>query len=426
MARVQQPKRPVQSQRARQTKQRTDVAGRLSRVSSASQQVALHWFSRLFRAQSALFYQIFFVTVLIAIFGLAMVLSSSAVDSIRNNAGNAFATSNKQVGFALVGFTLLIAGSLFTTRFMHAWAKRAFLFAFFLQLLVIPLGVSVNGNKAWLQIGEFRLQPSEFLKVGLILMLAWLMQDRAHETFDRWRYLFPILGVGFFVVLAVAGISSDVGTALVIVLIIMMMLWLSGIPRGYMGWPVLVTAVLAFGAVMVSPSRRGRVWAFFDPSSDVTGAYTDQTVHGVWALAAGRITGVNLGQSKMKWTWIPEVENDFIFAIIGEELGLIGALGVIALFVYLGVLIMRVAMRASTVFGRMLVTGICIWIFGQAVINIAVVLNLFPVLGVPLPLISAGGSSLISGLGAIGLVLAVERENHLQDGGPARQKRVKR
>ena len=426
MARVQQPKRPVQTARAKQTKQRTDVAGRLSRVSNASQQVALHWFSRLFRAQSPLFYQIFFVTLFMAVFGLAMVLSSSAVDSIRNNAGNAFATSNKQVLFALGGFTLLIVGSLLTTRFMQRWAKLAFIITLVVQAMVFPFGVTVNGNKAWLQIGDFRLQPSEFLKVGMILMLALLMQERANIIEDVRLYRNHILIWAFGAVGAVALLSSDVGTALVMVLVLLMMVWLSGIPRGYMRGPVLLTAGLAITAILVSSSRRARVWAFFDPASDITGAFTDQTVHGIWALAAGRITGVTLGQSKMKWTWIPEVENDFIFAIIGEELGLIGALGVIALFVYLGVLIMRVAQRARTIFSRMLVTGICVWLIGQAVINIAVVLNLFPVLGVPLPLISAGGSSLISGLGAIGLVLAVERENHLQDGSPARQKRVNR
>ena len=132
----------------------------------------------------------------------------------------------------------------------------------------------------------------------------------------------------------------------------------------------------------------------------------------MWAISAGRIFGSGLGESKMKWSWIPEVENDFIFAVIAEELGLIGALVVIVLFVALAVTFFKIWKRTADDFSRYVVSGIMIWIIFQALINMAVVLRLLPVLGVPLPLISAGGSSLIATLGAIGIVLAVERENH--------------
>ena len=132
----------------------------------------------------------------------------------------------------------------------------------------------------------------------------------------------------------------------------------------------------------------------------------------MWAISAGRIFGAGLGESKMKWSWIPEVENDFIFAVISEELGLIGALVVIALFVFLAITFFKIWQRTADDMSRYVVSGVMIWIIFQALINIAVVLRLLPVLGVPLPLISAGGSSLLTTLGAIGIVLAVERENH--------------
>ena len=366
-------------------------------------------------AQSPLFVRILLVTAPMLVIGVIMVLSSSSVDSILNNNGNGFATFGKQMLFAGIGIAGLIFASILTPAFYQRHAMKIFAFIGALQLSILVLGVSVNGNRAWLNIGFTRIQPSEFLKIGLILVLAWYMDER-QDLIDDVKYYRNFLVFGSLGVIGVVTlITQDVGTAMVLVLVALVMVWLSGVPHGAMRLPLLVVAVAGFIAMNMSESRLGRIKAFFDPASDVTGLYTDQTVHGIWALAAGGLTGVGLGQSKMKWTWIPEVENDFIFAVIAEEAGLIGAVVVIALFVYLGVLLRRVAQRADSVFNRMLVLGIATWIVGQALINVAVVLNLFPVLGVPLPLISAGGSSLISGLTAIGIVLAVERDNHLKE-----------
>ena len=161
-----------------------------------------------------------------------------------------------------------------------------------------------------------------------------------------------------------------------------------------------------------SGSRVGRIMAWLNPSAPDPNDYNWQPIHGEYAIAAGGIFGSGLGESKMKWSWIPEVENDFIFAVIAEELGLIGALVVIALFVVLAFSLLHIMQRTQDFFSRTVVAAIMLWLVFQALINIAVVLRLLPVLGVPLPLISAGGSSLISALTAIGVVLAIERENH--------------
>jgi cell division protein FtsW (lipid II flippase) len=155
-----------------------------------------------------------------------------------------------------------------------------------------------------------------------------------------------------------------------------------------------------------------RITAWLNPGSASSEAFNWQYEHGTWALAAGGVFGVGLGNSKMKWSWIPEVENDFIFAVIGEELGFIGALVVIGIFALLISSLIGIMNRSESTFGRVLIVGVIVWIVSQSAVNIAVVLGVLPVLGVPLPLISAGGSSLIATLGAIGLVLAIEKDNH--------------
>jgi cell division protein FtsW (lipid II flippase) len=155
-----------------------------------------------------------------------------------------------------------------------------------------------------------------------------------------------------------------------------------------------------------------RITAWLNPGSASSEAFNWQYEHGTWALAAGGVFGVGLGNSKMKWSWIPEVENDFIFAVIGEELGFIGALVVIGIFALLISSLIGIMNRSESTFGRILIVGVIVWIVSQSAVNIAVVLGVVPVLGVPLPLISAGGSSLIATLGAIGLVLAIEKHNH--------------
>jgi len=164
-------------------------------------------------------------------------------------------------------------------------------------------------------------------------------------------------------------------------------------------------------AVNISSSRRARVLAWLNPSAPDPLDVNWQSKHGVWALAAGGVSGTGFGDSKMKWSWIPEVENDFIFAIIGEEFGLIGAVVVIGLFVMLGFVLVKIILKTPGSYERYVLIGIMGWIVLQALVNIAVVLNFLPVLGVPLPLISSGGSSLLSTLAAIGVALGIERRN---------------
>jgi cell division protein FtsW len=237
---------------------------------------------------------------------------------------------------------------------------------------------------------------------------------------DPKRVTLPLIAVGGAAILLVMA-GGDLGTAVIFGFIIFGVLILSGAPIKTLGQVALVGAALAAIAAATSASRMARITAWLNPGSASSEAFNWQYEHGTWALAAGGIFGVGLGNSKMKWSWIPEVENDFIFAIVGEELGLIGALVVIGLFALLVASLLRVMFRSENTFARVATLGVVVWIISQGAVNISVVLGILPVLGVPLPLISAGGSSLIATLAGIGLVLAFEKDNHRQGSRGARR-----
>ena len=395
----------------------TPAVGRLSEFSA-------RFFNNFFKAQSRDFYLLIGAIIFIVAFGLAMVLSASFVDSLRDN-NNAFSIFNKQIFSALAGFAALLVLASLPIEFIKRMVVPASGVAIAVQLLVTltGLGTSVNGNKNWINILGFTVQPSEFLKLFGIVFVARFMYDRQNEFHDPRRLWFPLAAIaaGFIVPVVLGG---DVGTAIVMAAFFFAMWAAAGLPRQLVN-AYAVLALISIPIIMFSnSSRRGRIMAWLNPETADPNDYNWQTTHGIWAFAAGGIQGVGLGQSKLKWSWIPEAENDFIFAIIGEETGLIGALALIVLFIFLAFMLIRIATRTRDLYRRMVVLGVMFWITIQAFINIAVVLTLLPVLGVPLPLISAGGSSLLATLMALGVVLGIERENHAL--GPVSPKRSRR
>jgi cell division protein FtsW (lipid II flippase) len=295
----------------------------------------------------------------------------------------------------------------------------ALVVTFGLQLAVQFVGISVNGNTNWISIAGFTLQPSEFLKVALIMYIALFIASREEEIHDPLRVVVPIFLVGTIGLILVM-LGGDLGTATIIALILFVTLSVAGAPLTTLSQIFIVGAAAAALFTTSSASRMARITAWLNPGTASSEAFNWQYEHGTWALAGGGIFGVGLGNSKMKWSWIPEVENDFIFAVIGEELGFIGALVVIALFALLISSLVGIMNRSESTFSKILVLGVVVWIIAQSSVNVAVVLGVLPVLGVPLPLISAGGSSLIATLGVIGLVLAIEKDNHRA---PARSRR---
>ena len=370
------------------------------------------WLQDNFRAESIYFYRLAGLTGFLVVFGLVMVLSSSSIDSLVANR-DAYYIFSRQFVYALIGLTLMLVIAAMPLSFIRNRVGLVLLIGFGLQLAVPFIGISVNGNTNWLSIAGFTLQPSEFLKLALIMYMGWFISNREFEMDNPRRVLFPLLAVGSAAVVLVM-LGRDLGTAVIFSFIIFGTLLMAGASGKILGRVALVAVALAALATATSTSRMARITAWLNPGAASSDAFNWQFEHGTWALAAGGVFGVGLGNSKMKWSWIPEVENDFIFAVIGEELGLIGAMVVIGLFALLIASLIRVMLRAQTAFARVTTLGIVIWILSQSAVNIAVVLGVLPVLGVPLPLISAGGSSLIATLAAIGLVLAFERDNHRQ------------
>lgn len=343
-------------------------------------------------------------------FGLIMVLSSSAVEEYA--AGRSFSSKFiRQLIFAVVGIPLMLLVSRVPLRILTgnlAWAAIGGVV--FLQALVFtPLGIEINGNRAWLDFGFTTVQPAEFAKLALCMWLA-MMVNRLGPRLEDWRRFVIPIGAPVAVVLALALAGQDLGTVMVIGALVLGALWFGGIKVRYL---IVVALVAVGGAILmaiISPNRVARITSFFSGECDYEGLCW-QTSHGFFALARGGVFGQGLGNSTAKWSWLPEADNDYIFAIIGEEFGLIGAAAVILLFAALGVVLLRIWRETADRGGRVIVGGVFSWFIFQAFVNIAVVLGLLPVLGVPLPFLSSGGSALVTTLLAVGLVLAVARQN---------------
>lgn len=365
----------------------------------------------LFVAESSTFYTILGVTLFLVVFGVVMVLSSSSVEQYAKT-HDFFGAATRQGLYAVVGVPLMLVASRVPARMWRKWAMRLLGAALVLQLLVYtPLGIEVQGNRNWIGIGSFSAQPSEVVKLGLALGLGAIMYVK-RDKLDDWKEIFIPVGIASVVALGLVVLGGDQGTAMIMVLLVLGAMYIGGARARHLLVGVVAMLVVLPFVTMASASRKVRIDAWLSGCTD-SNQYQDlcwQPVHGMWALASGGLFGVGLGNSKAKWSWLPEADNDYIFAIIGEELGLIGAVVVLALFIVLAVSMIKVIRQSRDPFVRTVTGGIIAWIIGQALVNIAVVLGLLPVLGVPLPLISAGGSALIMTLVAIGVVLSFARD----------------
>ena len=365
---------------------------------------------RLFHAESG-DYVVMVATVLFLVaFGLVMVLSSSFVGSALGNDGNFFATFLRQAFWAVVGIPLM----LIVSRLKPIQIKRAtpalFVAALVFQALVFTaLGITAGGNRNWVNIAGFIGQPSELVKVALIAWMAAVLSDRLDRLHD-YRVLVRPLAVGVAVALALVIAGRDLGTVGIMTMIALGVSFLAGVRLSH-----LVAVMGALGAflwisALVSPSRVARIMTWFSGCTEADYLTTCwQSVHSTYALGSGGLLGVGLGNSRAKWSWLPAAETDFIFAIVGEELGLAGTTLVIVAFVVLAIAMTRMVRAQQDPFARIVTGGVMVWLIGQALVNIAVVLELLPVLGVPLPFMSVGGSALLSSLAAIGVVMALNR-----------------
>jgi cell division protein FtsW len=356
------------------------------------------------------YYLVLGITTLLLGLGLVMVQSTASVVDL--TAGlSPYSDFNKQLLGAAVGLPLMWLAARSSPRLFRAFAYPLLALAVVgLSLtLVRGVGVSENGAARWIDIGGQQIQPSEIAKLALAVWGADLLarKDKLGQLAD-WRHiLVPLMpGTGVLCLLVMSG--DDLGTTFILLVIFLALLWIIGTPgRVFVGMLILIA--LAVTLMMISSKYRlDRILGYFNEQGGPTGPYM-QSIQGKYAIGSGGIFGVGLGGSREKWGWVPESTSDFIFAIIGEELGLVGTLCVTFLYGGLAFAGLRIARRVPDVFSRMCATAITAWIVMQAVVNIGVVIGILPITGVPLPLVSAGLSSLLVTLIALGMLMAIAR-----------------
>ena len=350
------------------------------------------------------------VTVLLMLLGLLMSFSASIVDAAQD--GDAFGTFRRQALWAGLSVPAFIVATRFPRRHLRTLSWPLMLVALILLVLVIVPGVGVTrfGATRWLGFGGFAFQPSEVAKLALLLWLADVLERKrpADGSLQSTEHLLLPAAPVLAVVGGLVMLQPDLGTAVLLAMIVGSMLFVEGLRMRFM-LSAVALGLAAIGAlVVIAPYRVARIrgWLYAEEYAQAEGFQLMQS----WvALGSGGVFGVGLGSSRGKWNFIPNPETDFVFAIIGEELGLVGAIGLISLFLVLLLLGLHVAFTAAPGFDRTLAFTITVWVVGQAFVNVGTVIGLLPITGVTLPLVSAGGTSLLVTMTALGLLVNVAR-----------------
>ena len=359
------------------------------------------------------FYGVALPTILISILGLVMVFSASSVKALQDS-GSSVAIVGRQALLFLAGLAI----ALFLFRAPFAFLKRMSTLSLVLSLIALALpqlpviGKEVNGNVNWISIAGFTMQPSEFAKLGMILWLAGVLA-RHEELKERQAPMAPSalaaqILPGIIAMIALILVGKDLGTALVFAAIAAGVLFVAGIQIRWFVAAIAALTLMAVILILTQSNRIYRIKALLDPFSEEHYQNAGwQPAHSIMGLASGGIFGSGLGAGKQKWGNLAEAHTDFIFAVVGEEMGLLGTLTLLGLFAFLLLSIFKIALRSQTLLERFFVSGVALWFAIQIVVNIGSVTGLIPVIGVTLPLVSYGGSSLIATLAALGLVLGV-------------------
>ncbi|GAA1315481.1 putative lipid II flippase FtsW [Brachybacterium tyrofermentans] len=353
------------------------------------------------------FYGLIVIGTLLISLGLMMVLSSSAVLNIsRGNSG--FAGLFRQGTFAALGLVLLIVAALLPPAFYRkaAWPLLALGLALQCLVFVPGLGWAVDGNQNWIRIAGQTLQPSEFLKLALAVWLGALLATKRPLLHKPGHLLFPLVP-GVLAALGLVMAGHDLGTMMIMALLVAGAVWVSGVPRRWFLAAGVAGLVAVIGLTVTSANRMARIGNWIHGICEGDSCY--QSDQGLMGLAEGGWWGKGPGQSAQKWGRLPAAEDDYIFAIIGEELGLIGTLGVLLLFTVLALILFRMITRIDDHFMQITIAGISAWLLGQAFVNMMVVTGMLPVIGVPLPFISSGGSALLASMAALGVLISFAR-----------------
>ena len=360
-------------------------------------------------APTTTYYLLVMVTSTLVVFGLIMVLSASAIESISHSKSqSAYTIFRNQAVFAVLGTIVLLIARRFSVATWKRLALPVLGVALVLQTLVLFVGTNVKGNQNWLRLGPVGIQPSEVVKLGLVLFGGFILAKKKDSLTQVMHVAIPYLFPAGALALGLVVLGGDLGTGIVIAAIIAATLYAAGIPGKWFAAVGGAALVAATYLIVTSPHRLSRFDVWLGRDTDPFGA-ARQPMQGRFALAEGGWWGLGLGASREKWQWLSEPHNDFIFAIIGEELGLPGTLMVLALFGALAYACYRIVVRSSDLFVRLATAGIMGWLIVQALVNIGSVIGLVPVVGVPLPLVSSGGSSLVTTMGALGILMSFAR-----------------
>jgi cell division protein FtsW len=357
-----------------------------------------------------LYYALLIATFGLLFIGIVMILSASTTVSYKQFS-NQYIIFLRQLMFAGIGVVIMMAISRLPKVFFFKWSKAALWISIVLLVLVLipSIGISVAGQRNWISLwGPFRLQPSEIAKLTLIVWGSVVLSKQIRSKVTTWQNLLvPVFPVGAIIAILVI-LEGDLGTALIIGPILLSLFFAVGAPVKLFTWSAMAGLL---GILLLSIQEGYRVQRFLswiNPSAENQDAGW-QVMHGKYALASGGWTGIGLGASKEKWGWLPAAHTDFIFAVVGEELGLVGTLIVLALIGTIAYVALTLARKTNDLFTKLIATAVMAWIVVQSIINVGAVLGLLPVTGVPLPLVSYGGSSLVFTMSAIGVLMAVLR-----------------
>ena len=354
------------------------------------------------------YFLIIWSTVFLCALGLTMVLSSSTVTSLQES-GNSYSIFIRQFLFLILGAAAAYWAFKVQGKIWLRLAKVSLTISVFILLLpfVPSLGKNINGNRNWIEIGGFTLQPSEFAKFGLILWCAFQLR---RVDLVAVKNPMALIWPGLVVIEGLIILEKDLGTALLVAIIFGGILFISGAPIKHFIFVIVLAAIGSSVLIFSSNYRMSRFAALFDPFDERYYKFSGwQPAHSIMGLASGGLWGSGLGASKQKWANLAEAHTDFIFSVIGEELGLLGTLLVLALYAALIYSMLRIALKTKDDFSRYVTAGIACWFIAQVTVNIGSVTSVIPVIGVTLPFISYGGSSLLANLLAVGYVLGVAR-----------------
>ena len=360
-------------------------------------------------------YWLLVVTFVLALVGIIMVYSSSSIYAAQHFSDSAYFL-RRQVIFAVIGFSALIFLLMIDYHHYYKFIYPFLILSFVLMCAIfIPnIGYEVGGARRWIQWGSFRMQPAEVAKYAIIFYLAYSLSKKEDKINSLFVGFLPHLFIsGLFLVLLL--IQPDFGTALSVAFMVFLMLFAAGARLSYLISALLVLAPAVWFLIMSAPYRKKRIFAFLNPWEDP--AHTGfQIIQSFLAFYSGKLFGLGLGDGRQKLFYLPEAHTDFIFSVIGEELGFVGVAVMallFALFLYRGV---RIAFKAPDLFGTYLALGISVLISFQAIMNIAVVMGLLPTKGLALPFISYGGTSLICNLAGAGILLNISAQQRQVDG----------